>query len=132
MSIRYTTSSRPSSQYKNQKISSVRISKLLIARPKIKSQIQHLDLNEIFGFSKSPVNRFPKQNSFIINRKKVSQILNITPSPVSRGIQNYKKRTKKNKPNKSQKSEKITLGFSSSRKPENHRYQDISLEECES
>ena len=132
MSIRYTTANRPSSRSNNLKQISSRVSKLLISRPKITSQIQNIDLNEIFGFPKSPVGGFHKQQSFAIHRKKSYNMSNNSPSSVVRAIQNYKKKSKKRKQTSIQKPDRMILGFSSSRRPENCRYKERTLEECES
>lgn len=129
MSTKYDFLNRPVSTRTGRKKISLKPSKMLITRSKLKHNGNHSDLTRIFPISKSPVVSLHKQNSFILSRKKSYQTTNASASPLSRNIQKIKKRQKPYA--LKQKKRKLSMGFLSSR-PENFRYQNKTMEESES
>ena len=94
-----------------------------------------MDMSEIFIYSKSPVANLRKQSSFILPRKKSIQSPNTSVSPISKRFQKLKKKARistQEKIHKLSNLSNLSMGFSSSRRPENFRYSDKTLEENES
>ena len=123
---------RPSSQRKNQKFATPKSSKLITPRQKLKSQIDDMNMSELFINSKSPVANLRKQSSFFLTRKKSIHSPLTSALPISTRLHKLKKKARISTQDKIQKTKNLSMGFSSSRRPENFRYSDKTLEENES